>query len=280
MQPKEILYIIELIYWLPASVLCFYVTFKHGFSRQMGWFSLTMLSIFRIIGAITGFLAISKPSEGIIECSFICASVGLMALIGALSGIMLRVNMNMYEKSLVTLQRTKLLHMATLAAMILSIVAGTEIGNTDRPKDIVQALLFFKISVGLVTAVYVVVAFVTIHTVKNRSFVLPSEQLLVKFAIISIPFITVRLSYSWLAAWMPMTSIFFMMNQGITATVLRAIMGMIPEFTVTGMFLWAGMMVDNKSAPTRAHLHPGKPDGIFEIATAKLVNVVHKQESV
>ncbi|KAJ9659859.1 hypothetical protein H2198_002928 [Neophaeococcomyces mojaviensis] len=280
MYSREVLYIIELVYWVPASVVSCYVTFKHGFSRQMGWFNLTMLSLFRIIGAVTGLIAISHPSEGVIETSFICASVGLMALIGALSGIMLRVNMNMYENSIITPERAKSLHLPTVAAMILSIVAGSEIGN-DRPSDVAQALLFFKISIALVTAVYIVVAFVTVYTARKRCFVLQSEQLLVKIAVVSIPFISVRLIYSWLASWLPMNSLFFMMNQGATATVVRAIMALCPEFIVASMFLWAGVMVDEKSAPTRAAIRAGLKDGAIEVATAKIVEIIaHKHGRV
>jgi hypothetical protein len=273
MQSREVLYIIELIYWVPASIVSGYVMFKHGFSKQMGWYSLTLLSIFRIIGAITGILVIGHPSEGLYETTFICASVGLMALIGALSGIMLRVNMNMSEHKIITPQRVKIIHMPTLAATILSICAGTDIGN-GRPRDVAQAILFFKIATGIITAVYLVVVLVTIHTVKYKRFALNSEQLFIKMAVCSIPLITVRLVFAWLSHWMPIGSLFWMMSGGITPTIIRAFMSVLEEFIVVSMFLYAGLVTENDSAPTRAAIRTGQKDALFEIATEKIVGVV------
>lgn len=273
MQSREVLYIIELLYWVPASLVSGYVMYKHGFSKQMGWYSLTLLSVFRIIGAITGILVIGHPSEGLYETTFICASVGLMALIGALSGIMLRVNMNMSEHKIITPQRAKIMHMPTLAATILSICAGTEIGN-DRPKDVTQAILFFKIATGIITAVYLIVVLVTIHTVKYKRFALDSEQLFITMAVYSIPLISVRLVFAWLSHWMPAGGVFWMMSEGVTPTMIRAFMGVLEEFIVVGMFLYAGLVTNNESAPTRAAIRTGQKEALFGVASEKIVGVV------
>lgn len=273
MQSREVLYIIEILYWVPASIVSGYVMYVHGFSKQMGWYSLGLLSIFRIIGAITGILGIGHPSEGLYETTFICASIGLMALIGALSGLMLRVNMNMSEHKIITPQRAKIIHMPTLAATILSICAGTEIGN-DRPKDVAQAILFFKIATGIITAVYLTVVLVTIHTVKHKRFALGSEQLFVKMAIFSIPFITIRLVFAWLSHWMPIGSVFWMMSEGITPTIIRAFMCVLEEFVVVSVFLYAGLVTDSASAPTRAALRTGHKEALIGIASEKFVGVV------
>jgi len=40
------------------------------------------------------------------------------------------------------------------------------------------------------------------------------------------------------------------------------------------MFLYAGIVVDNKSAPTRAAIWAGQKGAMIEIATAKIVDVM------
>lgn len=242
----------------------------------MGWLNLTMLATFRIIGGVTSIVAQHDPSETIIETSFICASVGMLALVGALSGIILRVNINMSDKSIITPNIAKIISLPTIAATALSAIAGTEIGN-GRQHDLIQALLFFRLSVGIVTGVYLVIAGVTIYTAKNRQFVLESERLLLKMSLISLPFMTVRLIYGWLAMFLPMSSPFWLTADSTGSVLARAFMAVAVEMVVGSMFLYAGIRVDNKSALTRAQLfNPvGKMHNGIEVGHAKVMEVVH-----
>ena len=274
MLAREGLFIAELVLWCPLLFVSGFVTFKHGLSRQLGWFSLTLLSIFRIVGAITGIIAIHNPSEGVIEASFICASVGLISLIGALSGIMLRVNMNMQEHSIITPQRAKLLHMPTMAALILSVVAGSEIGN-GRPSDIDQAKMFFRVSVGLITLTYLVVIAMTLHTAKYKSAVLEVEHIFVKVGLISIPIVAIRLIYSWLGAFLPFGSVFDLQTESVAAVAVRAFMQVLEEVVVAVMFLWAGLKVGNESAPSRMALRGNRRPHLLESAFEAAAGAVH-----
>lgn len=96
MHSREILFIIELIFWPPTLGVALYVAYKQGFSRQLGWFSLCLLGVFRILGAATGIAAIMNPDNaGVIETSMICSSVGLISLVGALTGLIFRVLTNL-----------------------------------------------------------------------------------------------------------------------------------------------------------------------------------------
>ena len=97
MHSREILFIIELIYWIPALVVSLYVLHRQGLGRHLGWQALTVLALFRLIGAATGIASVSSPTEGLIECSITCASMCLITFVAALTGIVLRVNMSMIE---------------------------------------------------------------------------------------------------------------------------------------------------------------------------------------
>jgi hypothetical protein len=274
MYAREGLFIAELVLWVPLLFFSSFVTFKHGLSRQMGWFSLTLLSLFRIIGAITGIIAIHNPSEGVIEAAFICASVGLISLIGALSGIMLRVNMNMQAHSIITAQAAKIIHMPSLAALIMSIIAGTEIGN-GRPSDLEQAHEFFKISIGLITLTYLVIVAVTLHTARYKQDVLACEHIFVKVGLISIPIVAIRLVYAWLGAFLSASSVFDMAKESTGAVLVRAFMQVLEEVVVTVMFLWAGLKVENTTAPSRTALRGNRRPHLLESAFDAVAGRVH-----
>jgi hypothetical protein len=91
LTPKNDLAIVEIIYYTPAFFLSIWVTWRHGFGRQLGWIFLTTLALIRIVGSATGIAATSDPSTGLIECSVILSSVGLTPLLLAMLGMLKRV---------------------------------------------------------------------------------------------------------------------------------------------------------------------------------------------
>lgn len=271
MYAREILYAIELVFWLPALCVAIYVTNKHGWGKSLGWISLVILSIFRLIGATTGIVAIYEPSTGVIEASVIANGVGLISLVVALRGLISRVNMNMYEHKIMTPLRSKILHLPVIAAIVLSITGA--IGITGSHPS--EAKLHFQIAIGLLTGVYLVVIFITLWTAHYKRFVLDREQTLLRASLISIPFISIRLLYSWLSAFLPDSYPFSMMAEDDTAVIIRALMQVLEECVVTGMFLGAGLTVaaPPKKAPKSAS--SGHDEGAVEAAFDKIVEAVH-----
>lgn len=271
MFAREILYAIELVFWLPALFVSIYVTRKHGWSKQLGWISLTILSIFRLIGATTGIVAIYKPSTGLIETSIITNSVGLISLIVALRGLISRVNMNMYEHKIITTKRSRLLHLPVIAAIVLSILGAVGMTGSQPSK----AKMFVQIAIGLLTGVYLIVIFITFWSAHYKTFVLDREQALLRASLISIPFISVRLLYSWLAAFLPASYPFSMMSEDVVAVIIRALMQVLEECVVTGMFLGAGLTVAAPPKTEPKSLGIGHEESAVETAFDKIVEAVH-----
>lgn len=90
MQNREILDIIDLIYFAPALGLTIWICVKHGFGRQLGWFYLIILSLLRLIAGSTGIVNAHSPSRSATQATTVTYSVGLAPLILALMGILKR----------------------------------------------------------------------------------------------------------------------------------------------------------------------------------------------
>jgi hypothetical protein len=92
LPPREILAVVQLVYFVPALALSLMASWRHGFRKQLGWFSLIMLCLFRICGASTLIAATTEAhlSSGLITASLVFTSFGLASLIVALQGYMSR----------------------------------------------------------------------------------------------------------------------------------------------------------------------------------------------
>jgi hypothetical protein len=88
---REGLAIADLIFYIPALFVAFYISFNHGFGKKKGWFFLIMLSLVRLVGAIAELVYVNSPSTGALTAYIVCSSVGLSPLILILLAILLRV---------------------------------------------------------------------------------------------------------------------------------------------------------------------------------------------
>jgi hypothetical protein len=247
MLSREILSILELIFWAPTLGAAIYVCTRQGFKKQLGWLSLVLLGLFRMIGAGTSIAVITNPTEGLIETSVICGSVGLISLVGSLTGLSFRIQGNLppNHSLLISPLPARLIHMATLAALILSILAGSDFASTNSASDIAQGRTFIKAAIGLLTGVYVVVGSIDLFTraQQRRHIVAPGEDRLLNVTIIALPFIAVRLVYAWLGACLGENSIFSLFSNDRNAVIARALMQILMELIVAWTFLWAGCTV-------------------------------------
>lgn len=258
MHPQEVLFIIELIFWPPTLGLALFVAYKQGFSRQLGWFSLILLGTFRIIGAATGIGAILNPDNGgLIETSMICESVGLISLVGALTGLIFRVQRNLPPNhSILGALPARLIHLATMAALVMSILAGSDFSDQNSASDQAQGRKFIKIAIGLLSGILVFSGGVAVFTraVQMRHITAPGEPRLVNCTVIALPLIAVRLIYAWLGAVEGTDSVFNIFSSTTGAVVARSLMQVLVELVVTGIFLWAGMTVPkSQRQPHHAH---------------------------
>jgi hypothetical protein len=118
----EILYIIETIFYTPALLVSLFVMKKHGAGKQLGWKFLTMVWLFRLIGAATGIAALHESSQSLIEASDIIQSFGLSSILAAAIGISMRVDDKMGR----TTSPRDYLGLSALLSLLLSLSASLE----------------------------------------------------------------------------------------------------------------------------------------------------------
>ena len=90
LHARDIIAIVELIFYIPFAVLAIIACIRHGFSRSSGWIYTVLLCVLRIAGAVCQFLLHKNHSTGLITASIIIDSVGLSPLLLATLGILNR----------------------------------------------------------------------------------------------------------------------------------------------------------------------------------------------
>ena len=91
LRGRDILAIIELIYFVPILFVAIICCRRHGFSKQLGWLSMVVLACFRI-GASSTWIAASYDSKvnGLVTASIILQSFGMASIIVSLQGLLRR----------------------------------------------------------------------------------------------------------------------------------------------------------------------------------------------
>ena len=241
LSSRQILNIVELAYYGISIPLIAFILVKHGFGRQIGWFYLAILAILRIIGAATGLASESNSSQGLIETSVICFSVGISPLLLALLGILKRINEGMKGHG-VARRYEQIIHLPILVGLILGIVAGTEefSSNASTRKGGYSLLKAASILflVGLVA-----LATVCFQTFTRREWIIDGEMRLLMASVLSLPFILVRVTYTMISAFSQPSNTFSIISGTTRAVVIQAIMSVAMEFVVVALYVAAGLTV-------------------------------------
>ncbi|KAL9110110.1 MAG: hypothetical protein Q9227_005304 [Pyrenula ochraceoflavens] len=241
MQPREILDVIELVYYVPALVLAGLVCYKHGLGRQLGWVFLVLLSLLRIIGASTGIANYSHPSKGLSEASNITYNIGLSPLIMILMGVLKRVNEGIQGGGVPPLI-LDFLNLPSLAGIILGIIGGTRVSSSDTSKAN-EGWHFTEAAVILFLAIYIVLSAVTAYQFIHLHSVKDGERRLVFAAGASLPFFLVRFVYSLCASFDHNSKYFSFRSTANSAVILQAILSLLMEFIIVAIFISVGFVV-------------------------------------
>jgi hypothetical protein len=241
LSSRQDLDIVELVYYGISIPLIVFVLVKQGFGRQIGWFYLGVLAILRIVGASTGLAYESNPSQGLIEASLICYSIGISPLLLSLLGILKRINEGMKGHG-VAQKVEMIIHLPIVVGLILGIVAGTkEFSNDASTRN--SGYDFFKAAVILYIFALLALAAVCLRTFARRQWILDGEMRLLAAGIISLPFLLVRIIYSIISAFSQGSTTFSIISDRTRAVVVEAIMSVAMEFIVVALFIAAGLTV-------------------------------------
>ena len=238
LSKRAVLDIVILVFYVPVFCLSVWVVFKHGFGRQLGWIYLAILAILRIVGGGTGIAASQNPSQGLIETSTICFSVGLSPLFLALLGFVSRVNQGMHSHQ-IPQRIIQLIHLPILVALIFAILGGTKSFDSD-PSSRNTGYTDTKVAVILFIVSLIALIAVTVITFRRIRHAMDGEKRLIYAAAASLPFLGVRMIYSIIVSFDHTSTVFSITSTRNAAVVAQAIMSVATEFIVVSVFLAAG----------------------------------------
>ncbi|KAL4942031.1 hypothetical protein BDV06DRAFT_222531 [Aspergillus oleicola] len=277
--------IAELIVYIPTALVTFFVLFRHGVAKQLGWIFLSIFSVVRIAGAIVQLVSNANPENvKLLEWAVILTSVGLSPLMMASLALLKRVcdeittrvpNMRngqavqtvksvkgpigliiriFSSRATATSRRSitvQLLHIPALIALGLAIGGGTNTASSD-PSEQSTGKAETKGAIILFLVMYIALLLLWIITVRDvRKMDGPQKR--IYFAVfVALPFLAVRMVYSLMSSFGSDKR--FSMIYGDVG--VRLGMATIEEFVVVVLYTVLGV-VTPKAAGTGEH---GKHD--------------------
>ncbi|KAK0307681.1 hypothetical protein LTR01_005681 [Friedmanniomyces endolithicus] len=207
--PKGDLAAAELAFFAPALLIGLYIVFRHGFTRQMGWVYIVILSILRIVGASAtlNMAATNIASTALLETAAITSAVGTAPLLLALMGFLERINTGMEHKGVSRLA-FRLLHLVSLAALVVAIIGGIDRMDSNASQVSTGQKLSETASM-LFLGVYLALAGIALFGVANVRWILAGEKVLMRACVLAIPVLAVRIAYSIASAFANAGSVFY-----------------------------------------------------------------------
>lgn len=247
--------VVELIIYIPFSLLSLFVIYRQGFRRCSGWFYTFMLCNVRIIGGALQFVSHNDTSTGLLTAILVLDSVGLSPLLLATSGFLFRfvefINANS-TKPTFTRWHFRFLRLVFLTGLVLAIVGGTSISFSADGQ--VQIPVTTKIGVIVSIVGFLVICLIFFLSVPRTS-VVPSKERRVPVAIIfALPFIFVRLLYSILSIFLK-NHVFNLANGSVP---VRAVMSIMEEIVVVVAYAVLGLFLDKVNKETKGSI-PSRP---------------------
>ncbi|EFR00112.1 hypothetical protein MGYG_03118 [Nannizzia gypsea CBS 118893] len=228
--------IFSLIVYLPCFFVAVYVALRHGFAKAAGWYFLVMLSLVRIVGACLELATIANPSEGLFTGAAVCNSVGVSPLILACIGLINRANNSIINRGKKGVPPIvfRVIGVLVLVGLILAIVGITNRNDGDMPyTPSVESKAAICITLGVwvitIGAVFIINA--------NKQYLPDGEKKLLLAIAISLPFILVRLLYSFISAFSRSPK-FSIVSGDVTIYLLMAVL---EEMVVVITFIAVGV---------------------------------------
>ena len=246
--PKGGLAIAEIVFFAPALILSLFIVFRHGFTRQMGWVYLVLLSLLRLVGS--GALLYSQSnndqSVALLTTIYITNAVGTAPLLLALLGFLARVHDGMKA------QATNLpdlvfrgISLLAIVGLALAIVGGIDVSDRSASAS--------KLKTGhdlaragscIFLVIYLTLAAITILTFTRKSSVLTGERKLVDAGVAALPFLLVRIVYAVIVSFTTdPNSDFYAASVNVY---ISAFMQFLMEAIVVVIFVTAGLMTPKR----------------------------------
>lgn len=230
---------IELAFFAPTLIISAYICFRHGFSKDLGWFYLLVLSLLRLIGSSCLIYAETKhdTSRSLLTAYYVCNSVGTAPLLLAAMGFLRRIHKGMQNNGLPQIV-FRPMQLVLLVALILAIVGNTDFGSDD-PEKVKNGATLAKAGAMLFFVIWLALVALTAWTFLHIRSVLEGERKLLFACVAAMPFLLVRMIYTVAVGFTSSTSSPFY-RLGVSVWI-QAFMQFAMEGIVVLLFIAAGL---------------------------------------
>ncbi|KAK5114183.1 hypothetical protein LTR62_002753 [Meristemomyces frigidus] len=235
LAPKGCLAATEIAFFAPILCIGIFLLFRHGFGKKLGWLYIVLLSLLRLIGgSVTLYMNINNTfTSGLLETAAITSAIGTAPLLLALMGFLERINQNMEHEGLST-NLFRPLHLASLAALILAIIGGT-----DEAEGESVGRILIKVAAIIFLVIYLALVAITVRTGTLSRHVLSTEHILLRACILVLPILLIRIIYTVCASFANQGSVFYYQDVNVY---ISAFMQFLMEALTVSMFVFAGML--------------------------------------
>ncbi|KXT13184.1 hypothetical protein AC579_7909 [Pseudocercospora musae] len=238
--------IAEIVFYSPAFLISVGICFKQGFAKNLGWFYIVLISIFRLIGSsCTLYMETQNNySSGLIETAAITSSIGTAPLLLALLGFLERVNGNMDFKSLSKRVFTPI-HLVALVALVLGIVGGAYRSDSD---NVATGAVCMKAASILYLLVLLALAVLAGLTAFRIGHVPHTETKMLYASLFVVPFLLVQVIYTVTSSFGGPGSVFYSKKPNV---LVEAFMMFLMEAIIVSAYIIAGLTTPKQVAAQR-----------------------------
>ncbi|EMD41591.1 hypothetical protein CERSUDRAFT_110168 [Gelatoporia subvermispora B] len=196
----------EIIIYIPILILSGILVLRHGFARRAGWIFLLILSIIRIAGGITHILLEQKPTNTTLQIVVgIFESSGVSPLLLATVGFLNTVCQESLDQEPLIEKGLKLLGALGSVALILTIIGGVKQGDAKTASAISSGAKFKHIGVILFGVLYGLIFLAHVFCWSNSGRLMKYRRMMLKGISAALPFLAIRVAYTILSAYSPLT---------------------------------------------------------------------------
>ncbi|OCH92728.1 hypothetical protein OBBRIDRAFT_750980 [Obba rivulosa] len=209
----------EIIIYIPILIMSGILVLRHGFARRAGWIFLLILSIVRIAGGITHIALEQNPTNSTLQIVVgILESAGVSPLLLATLGFLNIVCQETLGEDPLIDKGLKLLGALGTVALVLTIIGGVKAGDAKSASDISSGLKFRHIGVVLFGVLYALLFLAHGFCWANSGRLMKHRRMLLTGISIALPFLAIRVAYTILSAYSPLTFGFNSDGQKIAET--------------------------------------------------------------
>ncbi|KAL4983813.1 hypothetical protein BDW68DRAFT_191008 [Aspergillus falconensis] len=235
---RDAIYLIELAFYVPVVPAILFIILFHGNKNPYTWrpvvIPLIILSGLRIAAAGLGLAAIDPAKSNLLPTATLLDTIGLAPVLCLLIGLLIRANAPVYKG--LPLWVFVPLHMVTIAATVMTAYGGRDLYTSrdsqaqEKEKDLrlmrAGIILFIALFVGII-----LLSVITMLKIPMKFY--RTERGAVICALLCVPFLSVRLSFSAGSLFSGERSVLDPMSENDTSIWLHFLMVIVMEYVVT-----------------------------------------------